>query len=378
MASHQGIRKADVGHDQGVAGQPVERLDVHACRLATETPESDGTAEWAATTIVIAEARAAGVTGLGYAYVDAAAAVVIRDLLAAAIVGIDAFAIPQAMSRMLHVVRNHGRAGIAASAISAVDVALWDLKARLLGLPLAQLLGPARTEVPVYASGGFTSTSLDALAREIEGYAAAGHQRVKIKIGRDPRIDLDRVRVARKAAGPEIELMVDANGAYPRKLAITQAEAMHREGVVYFEEPVSSDDLEGLRFVRDHASMSIAAREYAYDAMYFRHMLAAGAVDILQADATRCLGVTGFLAADALCDAFGLPLSSHCAPSLHVHLGTAARRFLHLEQFHDHVRVEGLLFDGAPHMHAGTVTWNPARPGLGLELRRTEVKRHAV
>jgi L-alanine-DL-glutamate epimerase-like enolase superfamily enzyme len=379
MARGQAIRQTDVGVHQGVGARaPIERIDVRVLRLATEAPESDGTAEWNATTMVLVEIRCAGVTGLGYSYVDAAAASVIRDLLAPQLIGLDAFAIPAATVRMLHAIRNHGRAGIVACAISAVDVALWDLKARLLGIPLAMLLGGMRIEVPVYASGGFTSTSLDALAIEIAGYVGAGHRRIKIKIGREPNIDGERVRVARQAAGPDVELMVDANGAYERKQALAMADAFVRDGVVYFEEPVSSDDLEGLRLLRDRAPMAIAAGEYGYDAFYFRRMLEAGAVDILQADATRCLGVTGFLQADTLCDAFAVPLSSHCAPALHVHLGSAARRFVHLEQFRDHVRFESLVFDGVTPTRAGNVAIDPDRPGFGLELRREEVARHVL
>jgi L-alanine-DL-glutamate epimerase-like enolase superfamily enzyme len=329
--------------------------------------------------MVIVEPRAAGVAGLGYSYIDAAAAAVIRGLLAPAVVGRDALALPAAMAAMLHAARNHGRPGLVACAISAVDIALWDLKAKLLDVSLATLLGAARTVVPVYASGGFTSSSLDQLATELAGYVAAGHRRVKIKIGRDPARDGDRVRVAREAIGRDAELMVDANGAYTRKQALAMAEQFAARGVVYFEEPVSSDDLDGLRLVRDRApaGMAIAAGEYGYDGWYFRRMLEADAVDILQADATRALGVTGFLQADALCAARSLPLSAHCAPAIHAHAGAAARQLVHLEQFRDHVRIEEVLFEGTLPVVGGAVAFDAARPGLGLVLRGGEAARHA-
>jgi L-alanine-DL-glutamate epimerase-like enolase superfamily enzyme len=367
-----------LSHERAVA---VEQLDVRVCRVPTEDgPESDGTAVWDATTMIIVEIRAGGITGLGYSYVTAAAAGIVRDLLEPAIVGVDVHAIPTAVHRMLVSVRNHGRPGLIACAISAVDVALWDLKARLLGVPLAVLLGPARTSVPVYASGGFTSSSLDALERELAGYVAAGHRRVKIKIGRDPAQDRDRVRIARQAVGRGVELMVDANGAYARKQALAMAEALAGEEVVYFEEPVSSDDLEGLRLLRDRApaGMAIAAGEYGYDGWYFRRMLDAGAVDILQADSTRALGVTGFLQANALCAARSMPLSAHCAPSLHVHAGAAASQLVHIEQFRDHVRIEQMLFDGVAPVIDGATAFDRRRPGLGLALRRREADRHAA
>ena len=357
----------------------IERVDVRVLKLPTaHVPETDGTASWSATTMVLVELSSAGATGFGYSYVDAAAAGVVEHELADCLRGHDPLAIPAAHGRMIRAVRNQGRPGIAACAIAACDVALWDLTARLLGLPLGDLLGPARDAVPVYASGGFTSTPLDELAREIAGYVAAGHVRVKIKIGRDPELDVERVRVAREAAGPQIELMVDANGAYSRKLALAQAERFAEHGVVYFEEPVSSDDLEGLRLLRDRAPMAIAAGEYGYDAPYFRRMIDAGAVDILQADSTRCLGITGFLHADALCQAANLPLSAHCAPALHAHAAAAACRTVHIEHFFDHVRMEHVMFEGAPVVHRGTISYDLRRPGLGLALREREARRHAA
>jgi L-alanine-DL-glutamate epimerase-like enolase superfamily enzyme len=359
----------------------IDRLDVRVCRLATEPgPESGGTAVWDETTMVIVEPRAAGVSGLGYSYVDAAAATIVRNLLAPAIIGLPVFAVPMAMATMLRAVRNHGRPGVVACAISAVDIGLLDLKAKLLDIPLAGLLGAARTSVPVYASGGFTSPNLDELAVELAGYVAAGHRRVKIKVGREPALDLDRVRVAREAIGPGVELMVDADGAYARKQALAMAEQFADHGVIYFEEPVSSDDLEGLRFMRDRvpAGMAIAAGEYGYDAWYFRRMLRAGAVDILQADATRALGITGFLHANALCAARSLPLSSHCAPAIHAHAAAAATQLIHLEQFRDHARMEAMLFEGTLPVIGGVVTFDPTRAGLGLMLRGGEAARHAA
>jgi L-alanine-DL-glutamate epimerase-like enolase superfamily enzyme len=358
----------------------IERLEVRVCTLPTERPQTDGTAEWSEITMVVVEPCAAGLRGLGYSYIHAAAATVVREVLSPAVVGLDALAVPAAMSAMLRAARNHGRPGLVACAISAVDIALWDLKAKLLDIALADLLGAARLTVPAYASGGFTSSNLDQLARELEGYVASGHRRVKIKVGREPGRDLDRVRVAREAVGPEVELMVDANGAYTRAQARAMAERFARHDVVYFEEPVSSDDLDGLRGIRERApaGMAIAAGEYGYDGWYFRAMLGAGAVDILQADATRALGVTGFLEANTLCAARSLPLSSHCAPAVHVHAGAAASRLVHLEHFRDHAQMERLLFDGAREVEHGNVSYDPARPGLGLELRRDEAARHAA
>jgi L-alanine-DL-glutamate epimerase-like enolase superfamily enzyme len=183
---------------------------------------------------------------------------------------------------------------------------------------------------------------------------------------------VERVRVARKAISPETELYVDANGAYDRKQALLQAERFAQFGVTWFEEPVSSDDLEGLHLLRDRApaAMEIAAGEYGYDIFYFRNMLAAGAIDVQQADVTRCGGITGFLQVAALCQAYNIPLSAHTAPALHTHVACAVHPFKNLEYFHDHVRIEAMLFDGLPQLVHGELRPDLSCPGNGLELKR--------
>ena len=361
-------------------GVPVGRLDVSAYKIPTDAPESDGTCAWDATILVVVEATAGGETGLGYGYADASTATLAREVLAPVVEGRDAMGVPGAWSAMVDAVRNLGRGGVASMAISAVDAALWDLKGRLLGLPLVTLLGAIRGEAPVYGSGGFTSYSIDRLEEQLGGWVASGIPRVKMKIGTHPADDPARVRAARRAIGPEAGLFVDANGAYSRKQALAMADRFADLGVTWFEEPVSSDDLEGLRLIRDRgpAGMEIAAGEYGYTSFYFRRMLDAGAVDVLQADATRCGGVTGFLRVAALAEAAGVDLSAHCAPSLHVPLGCASPRFRHLEYFHDHDRIEHMLFDGAPTPSGGSLRPDLSRPGLGLDLKRRDAARFAL
>ena len=350
---------------------PVTKLDVAAYTVPTEFPESDGTLEWDSTTIVVVEIEAAGERGLGYTYADDATARLIRGKLAPLIHGRDAMSIPAAWIAMVQAIRNLGRPGIASMAIAAVDSALWDLKARCLGLPLVSLLGQARDGVPVYGSGGFTFYSTRQLQEQLRAWAGAGMRRVKMKVGRAQATDLERVRAAREAIGADVELFVDANGAYTRKQALAQAEHFAESGVSWFEEPVSSDDLEGLRLLRDRApaGMAVAAGEYGYDLPYFRRMLAASAVDVLQADATRCAGITGFLQVGALCQAFGLPLSAHTAPALHAHPCCALGRVCHVEYFHDHARIEQLLFDGTLTPVDGELHPDLTRPGCGLQLK---------
>ncbi|HYH19754.1 MAG TPA: enolase C-terminal domain-like protein [Azospirillum sp.] len=355
----------------------IDRIGVEAFVIPTDRPEADGTLDWDHTTLVVVTAGAGGREGLGYGYADTATARLIAGLLAGRVRGIDAMDTNRAWTVMTEAVRNLGRPGIAAMAVSAVDVALWDLKGKLLDRPVADLLGRARDGTPAYGSGGFTSYSDSELAAQLAGWARDGLPAVKMKVGRDAARDSERVSLARTAIGPGTDLYVDANGAYDRKLALAQAERFAGHGVAWFEEPVSSDDLEGLRLLRDRGpgGMMVAAGEYGYTPVYFRRMLAAGAVDVLQADATRCGGITGFLAAAALAEAFTVPLSAHTAPTLHAQAGCACRTLKNVEYFHDHARIEAMLFDGAITPVNGTLVPDRTRPGLGIDLRKADAER---
>jgi L-alanine-DL-glutamate epimerase-like enolase superfamily enzyme len=362
------------------SGAIVEQVEVAAYRIPTDAPnESDGTLLWRDTTLVVVEPTAAGVTGLGYTYADVATARFIHEHLADVVRGADVMATGAAWKDMVSRARNVGWCGVAAMAVSALDVALWDLKARLLDLPLFELLGAYRTSVPLYGSGGFTSYSVNRLCEQLARWVEAGIPRVKMKVGRDAAADVSRVAAARAAIGPEAELFVDANGAYDRKLALAQASRFADEKVTWFEEPVVYWDLEGLRLCRDRSpvGMEISVGEYGYTPADFERTLAAGAVDVLQADATRCGGVTGLLMVDALCAARALPLSTHCAPSLHAHAACALQRLRHAEYFHDHVRIEQMLFDGALTPRDGNLCPDLTRPGLGLDLKRADARQFA-
>jgi L-alanine-DL-glutamate epimerase-like enolase superfamily enzyme len=328
--------------------------------------------------MVMVQISAGGERGLVYTYASGAAAQIVEGVLAPAVRDRSAMDIPALSRAMLKAVRNLGWRGVCANAISAVDIALWDLKAKLLGQPLYRLLGAARSAVPIYGSGGFTTYPIERLQKQLAGWVENdGCRWVKMKIGSKPEADVERVRAAQAAIG-RATLFVDANGAYSRKQALAFADKF--EGVGWFEEPVSSDDLEGLHLVRDRApaGMEIAAGEYGYDPFYFRRMLEAGSVDVLQADITRCGGVTGFLKAAALAEAFSIPISAHTAPAVHLHVCCALPRLRHIEWFHDHVRIESRVFDGAPVPHDGMIAPDPQRPGLGLAFKPADAERLAA
>jgi L-alanine-DL-glutamate epimerase-like enolase superfamily enzyme len=357
----------------------IAHLDTAVYRVPTDRPEADGTMQWDSTTLVVVEAVAEnGQRGLGFSYCAAAAAGVVHDQLAPAVVGSSTDDIRATWSLMIAAVRNIGRQGVAATAISAVDIALWDLKAKLVRKPLFKLLSPQRTRVPIYGSGGFTSYTDRELCEQLAGWVGAGIPRVKMKIGTDwgaqQETDVRRVRLAREAIGTDAELFVDANGAYSAKEAIGLAQRFAQHNVSYFEEPVSSDHLDQLADVRQHTPMAIAAGEYGFDPWYFATMLSAGAVDILQADVTRCLGVTGWLEAAQLAHAAAIPFSAHTAPSIHAQIGCAAPAIAHVEYFYDHARVEQMLFDAAPRPSEGCLCPDPVATGLGIELKRADAE----
>jgi L-alanine-DL-glutamate epimerase-like enolase superfamily enzyme len=363
---------------------PVERLDVAVYTVPLDEPESDGTFTWTATTVVVVEAEAGGRHGLGFTYATPACAPVVRDLLVPAVVGADALDPTGAWRQMVVAVRNAGRPGIASMAIAAVDVALWDLKARLLDLPLCRVLGMAHERVAVYGSGGFTSLTRNELVQQLAAWVHAdGIPRVKMKVatawGSDERRDVERVRLAREAIGDRAELYVDANGGFSRKQAVRFARTVVGDlGVTWFEEPVSSDDLDGLHEVRGLVDADVAAGEYGFDLAYFERMCAAGAVDVLQADVSRCAGITEWVRAAVVAAAHGLQVSAHCAPALHLHVACSVPNIRHLEYFADHVRVDHLLFDGVLEPKDGHLEPDLSRPGHGLELKRADAERYSV
>lgn len=362
----------------GLSQPCIDEIAVSTYSIPTDAPESDGTLSWDSTTLVLAEIRAGDQIGLGYTYGNKAIAVVAGHLGEKCLGGQPALDTSRLYLAMLRQVRNDGSRGISSMAISALDIALWDLKARLLGCSVTVLLGISQLSVAAYGSGGFTSYSNARLAKQLAGWVKSGIRSVKMKIGTHPESDPERVSVAREAIGPDVALFVDANGAFNAKQAITMAECFKKSGVSWFEEPVSSDRLNDMRRVRDavQPEIEVAAGEYGYDSLYFRQMLEAEAVDVLQIDATRCKGFTGFLEGAAVAASFGCPVSAHCAPTLHAHIGSAVSNFRHVEYFHDHVRIENMLFDGFIEARNGRLQPDFSCPGLGLAFKRKDAERY--
>jgi len=358
----------------------VDRVEARGYTVPLGATHADGTIEWDAVSVVVVHVRAGGETGLGWSYTDPGATSVVTSTLAPAVTGLGAHDVAAAHARMARAVRNLGRAGVAGAALSAVDVALWDLRARLLGVPLVALLGRARAAVPVYGSGGFTTDDESVLAADVErwvGELGAGAVKLKIAQGAGTHVgrDLERVRVARRAAGDDVALFVDANGGYSRAVARRVGDAFADQGVVWFEEPVTSDDTAGLAALRTELTCDIAAGEYCWRPRDGADLLAAGAVDCLQLDVTRVGGFTGWLAAAAIADAAGYDVSAHCAPQLSAHVACAAPRARHVEWFVDHATTDARLFDGLLAPVDGELRPSATTPGHGVTLREPEVAR---
>jgi L-alanine-DL-glutamate epimerase-like enolase superfamily enzyme len=358
----------------------IKRLDVWAYKIPTDAPEADGTATWNSTTLILVQLQAGGKTSIGYSYANQATAFFIDKTLKHLVLGKNAFDIPGINLFLTQQIRNSGTCGITMMAISAVDNALWDLKAKLLNVPLCLLLGKVKDEMLIYGSGGFTSYNKQQLQNQFSNWAKQGIRYMKMKIGTHPEDDIERVKNAREAIGDDANLMVDANGAYSAKQALEKAQQFGEYNVMWFEEPVSSDNLEGLRFIREHApaQINIAAGEYGYNVPYFEAMLHANAVDVLQADATRCGGITNFLKAGYLAEAHQLPFSSHCAPALHLHAALSLPSFFISEYFHDHVRIENMLFDGISPPVDGLLKPDLTRPGLGFEFKFKDAEKYKI
>jgi L-alanine-DL-glutamate epimerase-like enolase superfamily enzyme len=355
-------------------------VETFAYKIPTDFPEGDGTLEWNSTTAVVVILKTPFAMGTGYTYADVSAAVLIESVLRPILLNNDAMNIMFLWNEMLKKTRNLGRAGITSMAISAVDAALWDLKAKLLNVSLIDLLGKVKDKIPVYGSGGFTTYTNEKLEEQFSEWASIGIHMMKMKIGRDFLLDKKRIKVARDVIGNAVDLFIDANGAYSTRQAIEMANFAEQLNVTWFEEPVISDDIEGLSFVRRHApaNMDITAGEYGYDYFYFRRMLQAEAIDVLQIDATRCAGITGFLDAVSISKSYNISNSAHTAPAIHVAPCCSTNNVRHIEYFHDHVRIEKMLFDGIPELHEGCLKPNADVPGCGIELKIQDVENFRI
>lgn len=361
---------------------PVDSVRAAAYAVPTDAPEADATLAWDSTTLVVCHVTAGGVTGLGYTYAHEACVPLIEGKLASLVSGSDALDVPGAWVAMQRGIRNLGWPGLVACSLSAVETALYDLKARLLGVALASLLGRCREAMPIYGSGGFTSYDDEQTRQQLQRWVQQRIPRVKIKIGESwgTRVDRDlhRVALARQVVGDDVDLYVDANGGYDVAQAVRVGHLLAEQGVTWYEEPVSSDHLAGLHQVRNRVAPDVTAGEYGYHLPYFAGMLEAQAVDCLQVDVTRCGGYGEWLRAAGAAAGYNIDVSAHCAPNLSAHVAVTTPNLRHAEDFHDHERIERLLFDGALPPDGGALRPDLSRPGHGLALKHADAQPYRV
>ncbi|MCS6780276.1 MAG: mandelate racemase/muconate lactonizing enzyme family protein [Geminicoccaceae bacterium] len=310
---------------------PIAGLEAACYAIPLPVPLSDSThgtiRAFELVTVRLRDAQ--GAEGIGYTYTVGTGGVAIAELvrryLAPVVIGQDAERIEALWQRMWWALHYGGRGGSVALAVSAVDIALWDLLGRRLNRPLWRLLGGHDPAVPAYAGGIDLDFPIDALLRQTEDNLAKGFRAIKMKVGR-PRLseDVERVRIMRERLGPDLPLMVDANMRWTADQAIRAARALAPFAPVWLEEPTIPDDIAGhVRILRD-GGLPIATGENLHTLHEFANLIAAGGVSFPEPDVTNCGGVTVFMKVCRLAESFNLPVTSHGAHDLTVHLLAAA------------------------------------------------------
>ncbi len=323
-----------------------------------------------------------GLVGLGLGGGTTAAREVIERMLKPILLGQNALHIERLWDEMFWAIRGVGRKGLAFSALSAVDIALWDLKAKYYETPLYQLLGPYVETVPVYGSGGWTHFSLDELVAEQCGYVERGMKAVKMKVGKDfgqsEREDEARLAAVREAVGSEVQIFIDANNGYYAKQAIRMARVFGEYDVGWFEEPVLADDIEGLAAVARAIEIPVASGEHEYTKYGFRELIARGGADIVQPDVGRVGGITEWMKVAHLAHAFNLPVAPHAYQLVHLHLACATPNLKVVEYLGTVEAADRVFYSSFDEPRAGVWSPDPGKHGLGLELDPAAVERYAV
>ncbi len=329
----------------------------------------------------------AGVSGWGYTWGPPAVARVVADQLAPVLLGEDALLTTRLWERMYRSLTVWGRGGLSMRAIGAVDVALWDLKGQVAGLPIWQLLGGCRRRVPVYYSGGYYLEDMRApgdylayLRDEITRYLNEGFSAFKIKVGvPGPDIDLQRVAAARELIGDGGRLMLDANNAYSVAQAVAVGQAMAAYHPAWFEEPVAVDDLEGLAEVRRRLAIPVAVGENHHSRWQFREILERQAADVLQGDPILMGGITEWLRLAGAASTRPVELAPHNSTAINVHLGAAFPQVSTLEYFAPEADIFNFhVFIKNPNRPVAGELEAPERPGHGVVLDEDALNRYAL
>ena len=321
-----------------------------------------------------------GVEGLGMTYSSPGVKDVVESALMQILIGRDPMDTEKIWDDMLWKVRSYGRKGVALCAISAVDIALWDLKAKFLNLPLYKLLGAYTNSVPVYGSGGWTNLTKSELIQEMTDYVESGIPRVKMKVGKNfgncEREDIERVEAVRDAIGYDIALYIDANNGYRKKQAIYMAKEFEQFQVGWLEEPLIPDDVDGMSEIARSTTIPIASGELEYTKYGFKELIYRGGADIVQPDVGRVGGVTEWIKVAHLAESFNLPVAPHALQLVHLHLCCAIPNIKAVEYMNISLENADLWMTEFPKQSNGM--WSPFhdKPGLGLDLDHYSVAKY--
>jgi L-alanine-DL-glutamate epimerase-like enolase superfamily enzyme len=320
-----------------------------------------------------------GLVGVGLTFFGGALTPALRaavDALAALAVGEDPAQVEAIAAKCRRAAGGAGPGGIFALALSAVDMACWDLKGKALGRSVCALLGGLRERVPTYASGALMRPHpLDYLAKAGPRLRDMGFRQMKMQCGSEPTLgaSIERVRVMREAIGPDIDLMCDINQLWSVNQAIEVGRRIEPYQLYWLEDPTAHDDYPGLARIADALATPIAAGEYHYGIVPFRHLLEHRSIDIVMIDLLRAGGITQWLKIAGMAEAFNLPVVSHLVPEIHVHLIAAIPNGLTVEYMPWSLQ----LFEETPRLQDGQLVV-PTRPGLGLAFDQAAIKRYQV
>lgn len=366
----------------------IESIQVAVARIPLDKVTSFATRTVKARDYALVKVRSnAGHEGIGFCYVGSSggpiALAAVQELLAPVLLGQETNRTEGLWQEMYRESVLQGRTGTVMRGISILDTALWDLNARAAGLPLSQYMGCWTTKsVPAYASGGYyvDGKTPHHLADEMRSYVAAGFKAVKIKVGRfSPREEESRVRAAREAIGPDVELMLDANNAWsdlPTALGYVRRFEPYRP--YFIEEPFSPDDIDNHARLTRSTTLTVATGEIEAGRWRFKELLDKGAAQILQTDAAVCGGITEWRRIASLADAYGVTICPHWFHDLHVHLVAAAPNARYVEYFpDDQVLNFKRLVNRQLEMRDGNLLV-PTGPGLGFEFDDEAVTRYAL
>jgi L-alanine-DL-glutamate epimerase-like enolase superfamily enzyme len=361
----------------------ISKIDVHLVSAPIKSGFADATrkVETVGYTIVRVTTDQ-GLEGFGVTYHEVggeATRCLIQKNMAPKLIGRSPLETEAIWQEFFHYLRGVGRKGLMFCALSAIDIALWDLKGKIFDVPLYRLLGGNKTKIPVYCSGGWTSYSDEELVQEMKSMVNQGYRMIKFKVGVEggasPRRDVERVRKVREAVGPDIDLLLDANNCWDAATGVQFANNVRGYDILLLEEPVFADDIPGLARFKQGTDIPLATGEHEYTKFGVRDLVLNQAADIVQTDGGRAGGYTELLKIAAITQAWNLKFAPHALENIHIHLVSAIPNALFLERLLLFEGITAQVYSNAPLPKNGFMEI-PDLPGLGLELNMDFIEQH--